>query len=180
MYNYQSFEVFSSLNNYNKMRKIKYYGQRYDQEKEKKVRKELGEGFFHGWGCDYTWDEDGNVNYSTAIIELEDGTIENVRVDDVQFVIVKETEIDHKSSVEEEHEERLREWSNLVGSNKVEVDINGIEYFDQVIQDGPPFIGGAVVRKCRFCEVEIEESFLDISKQQVIYRRRKCRGAVTL
>ncbi len=41
---------------------------------------------FHQFGCDYEEFESGAGNYSTAIVELPDGTIKNVPVELIRFV----------------------------------------------------------------------------------------------
>ena len=46
--------------------------------------KEQGEAIFHQWGRDTHSDEDGS--FSTAIIELEDGTVKNIPAEQVRFV----------------------------------------------------------------------------------------------
>lgn len=43
-------------------------------------------GLFHQFGCDYEEFETGPGNYSTAIVEMEDGTIKNIPVQDVEFI----------------------------------------------------------------------------------------------
>ena len=48
-------------------------------------KKEIGTGKFHKWGCCYEEFETGAGNYSTAIIELADGTILNHPVELVKF-----------------------------------------------------------------------------------------------
>lgn len=45
-----------------------------------------GTGLFHQWGCDYEEFESGPGNFSTAIVEMEDGSIENIPCDLVQFI----------------------------------------------------------------------------------------------
>jgi hypothetical protein len=45
-----------------------------------------GEAIFHQFGCDFMQMNDGNVNYSTAIVELPDGTIENCSLHSVRFL----------------------------------------------------------------------------------------------
>jgi hypothetical protein len=47
-------------------------------------------GLFHKWGVDFEEFESGPGNYSTAIIEMEDGTIENIRADMIKFIDSKE------------------------------------------------------------------------------------------
>lgn len=50
------------------------------------VKIRTGVGLFHRWGCDYEEFESGPGNYSTAIVEMEDGTIKNVPCEMVQFI----------------------------------------------------------------------------------------------
>ena len=45
-----------------------------------------GEASFHRWGVDFDEMEFGAGNYSTAIIEREDGTVENVPVEMIKFI----------------------------------------------------------------------------------------------
>lgn len=45
---------------------------------------EKGEALFHQWGRDTHSDEDGS--FSTAIIELEDGTVKNIPAEQVRFI----------------------------------------------------------------------------------------------
>ena len=50
-----------------------------------RVKQDLGPAMFHQWGVDYEEFEAGTGNYSTAIIEWADGTVENVRADMIRF-----------------------------------------------------------------------------------------------
>ena len=45
----------------------------------------LTEGLFHEFGLNYTEFESGPGNFSTAIVELEDGKIINVPVETIVF-----------------------------------------------------------------------------------------------
>jgi hypothetical protein len=45
----------------------------------------IGQGIFHEFGVDYEEFETGPGNYSTAIIEMSDGSIKNVPVDMIVF-----------------------------------------------------------------------------------------------
>ena len=47
---------------------------------------EDGQATFHEWGCDYEEFETGAGNFSTAIIERDDGTVQNVCADLIQFI----------------------------------------------------------------------------------------------
>ena len=40
---------------------------------------------FHAWGVAYEENGENAGNYSTAIVERDDGTVENVEVDLIQF-----------------------------------------------------------------------------------------------
>ena len=44
-----------------------------------------GHGIFHGWGVDYEEFESGPGNFSTAIIEMPDGSVRNVPVELIVF-----------------------------------------------------------------------------------------------
>jgi len=43
-------------------------------------------GFFHEFGCNYEEFESGAGNFSTAIVEMKDGTIKNISVELIQFM----------------------------------------------------------------------------------------------
>jgi hypothetical protein len=45
----------------------------------------IGNGIFHGFGVDFEEFEAGPGNYSTAIVELPDGSIKNVHVEMIVF-----------------------------------------------------------------------------------------------
>ncbi len=47
---------------------------------------ETGKGLFHEWGVNYEEFESGPGNYSIAIVEYEDGTIESVPVEQIKFI----------------------------------------------------------------------------------------------
>ena len=47
---------------------------------------EDGEAWFHQWGSDYQNFESDAGNYSTAIIERDNGTVENVPVYLIKFI----------------------------------------------------------------------------------------------
>ncbi len=49
------------------------------------TKKEIGEGLFHGWGCDYEEFESGPGNFATAIIEKFDGEVLNHPVELIRF-----------------------------------------------------------------------------------------------
>jgi len=64
-----------------------------------KLTREWKEGVFHAFGVNYEEFETGPGNYSTAIIELPDGTIKNIPVENIKFV----------ESDKDNLQERLRE-----------------------------------------------------------------------
>ena len=45
----------------------------------------IGEGIFHQFGVDYEEFETGPGNYSTAIVEMPDGSVKNVPVELIVF-----------------------------------------------------------------------------------------------
>lgn len=45
----------------------------------------IGNGVFHKFGCDYEEFESGPGNYTTAIVEMPDGSVKNVPVDLIVF-----------------------------------------------------------------------------------------------
>lgn len=45
----------------------------------------IGHGIFHQFGCDYAEFDTGPGNYSTAIVEMPDGSVKNVPVDLIVF-----------------------------------------------------------------------------------------------
>ena len=65
------------------MRRVKYY----EYEKAGNVfdRVLKGDATFHQFGVDYEEFETGPGNFSTAIIELPDGTIKNIPVELIEF-----------------------------------------------------------------------------------------------
>lgn len=48
-------------------------------------RKQDGEAWFHAWGCDSMECKTGVKNYSTAIVERDNGIVENVPVRNIEF-----------------------------------------------------------------------------------------------
>ena len=67
------------------MREVKVF--KYEKKEGDKLysKVENGSGKFHAWGVDFEELGEGAGNFSTAIIEREDGTIENVPVHMIQF-----------------------------------------------------------------------------------------------
>ncbi len=48
---------------------------------------EQGEAYFHQWGSDYAEGPEGSCgNYTTAIIELDDGQIKNIPAEHIRFI----------------------------------------------------------------------------------------------
>ena len=45
----------------------------------------VGNGTFHQFGLDYEEFENGAGNYSTAIVEMPDGSVKNVPVENIVF-----------------------------------------------------------------------------------------------
>jgi hypothetical protein len=57
------------------------------------VIKEVGIGDFHCWGNGYEEFESGPGNYTTAIVEMSDGTILTPLPTDIKFLIPKEFDL---------------------------------------------------------------------------------------
>jgi len=49
---------------------------------------EKGEAVFHQWGVDYEELEGGPGNFSAAIVEYADGSVDVVRADRIKFLAV--------------------------------------------------------------------------------------------
>ena len=50
------------------------------------TKEQIGFGLFHQFGMGIIEPEDGIASYSTAIVEMKDGTIKNIDVELVQFI----------------------------------------------------------------------------------------------
>ena len=67
-------------------RTVEVYKNYFNNEKEKYERKVSYTGVFHSFGVDFMEFETGPGNYSTAIVEMPDGSVQNVPVDMIKFV----------------------------------------------------------------------------------------------
>lgn len=68
-------------------RKAKIYEYKPKGTPARMIRVKTGVGLFHQWGVAYEEFETGAGNYSTAIMEMEDGTIKNVPAEDIEFIL---------------------------------------------------------------------------------------------
>ncbi len=68
------------------MKKVRYFEWNYNKETKKRTRDFVGEAIFHAFGCSFHEFESGAGNFSTALIELEDGSILNIAVEYIQFI----------------------------------------------------------------------------------------------
>jgi hypothetical protein len=67
-------------------RKVKVFERTYiNGFRQPPTIKEVGDGFFHGWGVAFEEFESGAGNYSVAIVEMEDGSILTPDPTDIQF-----------------------------------------------------------------------------------------------
>ena len=66
------------------MKKVKVY--QYKSENGHLKKKFIYNAVFHAFGVGYEEFEGGPGNYSTAIVELENGELENVSVEMVKFI----------------------------------------------------------------------------------------------
>ena len=58
----------------------------FDPHKRENVKIDDGEGTFHQWGMNYEEFDSGPGCFTTAIIEREDGTVQNVPAENIQFI----------------------------------------------------------------------------------------------
>jgi hypothetical protein len=74
------------------MRKVKVFTYKRKVEENKSYLEKVadGEAVFHQFGMAYDEFENGPGCFSTAIIEREDGTVENVPVEHIQFLDAEE------------------------------------------------------------------------------------------
>lgn len=67
-------------------REIAFFAAEWQEKTRRQEKIEIGRGVFRGFGVCYEEFENGPGNYSTAIIELSDGSLINHSVEYVQFV----------------------------------------------------------------------------------------------
>ena len=70
----------------NKLRRVMILKYHRDEGEIEYRKIEDCEGTFHGWGFDFEEFETGPGTYSTAIIELDDGTVRNEPVEFIKFL----------------------------------------------------------------------------------------------
>lgn len=68
------------------MRKVKYFEWKQTEITGQQTKVEVGEAFFHEFGVYHDEYETGAGNYTTAVIELPDGTIKSIYVELIQFI----------------------------------------------------------------------------------------------
>ena len=68
------------------MKKVKYYEYEYNKHTGKTEKHPVGYAKFHQFGIDYEEFEDGAVNYTTAVIELDNGKVKNINVELIEFL----------------------------------------------------------------------------------------------
>jgi hypothetical protein len=71
------------------MRPVEFYKYVRDDNTKKYDLVKEGEAKFHQFGCNYEEFESGAGNYTTAVIELEDGSIKNIPVELIKFLDAK-------------------------------------------------------------------------------------------
>ena len=67
------------------MRKVVVYEYRRAKGASVFEKFHIGHGYFHEFGVDYEEFETGAGNYSTAIVEMPDGSVKNVPVELIVF-----------------------------------------------------------------------------------------------
>jgi len=68
------------------MRRVLVYKLEWQEEAKRHMKVEDFQGYFHAWGCGYVEGETGFGNFSTAIVERDDGSVENVYVEMIKFL----------------------------------------------------------------------------------------------
>lgn len=69
----------------NTLRKVDIYEWKIPKGKTAREKVKTGEGLFHQFGLDYEEFDNGAGNFSTAIIEMPNGEIKNVPVENIIF-----------------------------------------------------------------------------------------------
>ena len=67
-------------------RKVNVYKYATEAGQSQHTKKWLGTGVFHQFGIDYEEFENGPGNFTTAIVEMPDGTVENIPVHLIVFI----------------------------------------------------------------------------------------------
>jgi hypothetical protein len=68
------------------VRRVTVYRSEWSFEEQRRIKQPVGEGIFVGYGCDCMEGENGFGNFSTAIVEMPDGTVENVPLHLILFI----------------------------------------------------------------------------------------------
>lgn len=68
------------------MRKVRLFKMQLSQDMQETEFIPQETAYFHQWGIDYEELRDGVGHFSTAIVELEDGTVKNYPACLIQFV----------------------------------------------------------------------------------------------
>ena len=68
-------------------RKVKIYEWKQKGNPPRQTRVKTGVGLFHQFGFNYEEFEEGPGNFSTAIVEMEDGKVRNIPVEDIEFIL---------------------------------------------------------------------------------------------
>ena len=73
-------------------RSVEVYEIKYNSDTRKREKELIGRGVFHRFGVDFEEFELGAGTYSTAIVEMPDGSVQNVPVDMIKFTSPMEPE----------------------------------------------------------------------------------------
>lgn len=68
------------------MRKVEVYKRAFNPSTQKTETEKVQVGKFHQFGCDFEEFETGAVNFTTAVVEYDDGTVVNMPVQLIKFV----------------------------------------------------------------------------------------------
>jgi hypothetical protein len=67
-------------------RKVDVYKYHRDKPHSHLTKKLIGTGIFHQFGVDHEEYDNGPGNFTTAVVEMPDGTVQNIAVDLIVFV----------------------------------------------------------------------------------------------
>ena len=73
-------------------RSVEVYEIKYNSETRKREKELIGRGMFHQFGVNFEEFDAEPGNYSTAIVEMPDGSVQNVPVEFIKFVSPMEPE----------------------------------------------------------------------------------------
>ena len=81
------------------MRKVIYFDSVWNDMTKRMERRLVGEALFHQFGVSYDEFEGGPGNFTSAVIELDDGTVRNIGIELIRFIDRKKHKVEPESDV---------------------------------------------------------------------------------